>query len=439
MQTPVTPNSGAPAVSETTNYRFALTMLTALFFAWGFIICLNDILIPHLKRVFDLNYVQAALVQFCFFLAFFVMSVPSGFILNRIGYQRGIVVGLLVSGLGALLFLPAASIPSYGFFLAALFILATGITLLQVAANPYVVLLGPPALGSSRLNLAQAVNSLGTTIAPVLGGILILRAFNLGEGSTASPLQQAAAAKVPYFCISLALVALAVVFSVIRLPKIPLATSEKSGGGNGKASWREALQQPHLVLGAIGIFLYVGAEIAIGSFMVSFITQPYILGIPAKDAAFYVSLYWGGAMVGRFIGSLLQTKFASEKTLAFAASIALALVLGAVTSKGPVAMALLLAVGLFNSIMFPTIFTLGVRDLGPLTGVGSSLLVMAIVGGAVIPLGMGALADRFGIQASLLLPALCYVYIFYYAIRGFRLTIRIPASAARIEPVTSSC
>ena len=391
-------------------------MLTALFFAWGFIICLNDILIPHLKSVFELNYFRAALVQFCFFFAFFVMSIPSAAIINRIGYQKGIVVGLLVTGLGAFLFLPAAAVPSYGWFLTALFVLATGITLLQVAANPYVALLGPPSLSSSRLNLAQAVNSLGTTIAPVLGGYLILRATGLGSSVAGSALEQAAAVKMPYLVITFLLVALALVFFFIKLPQPENASPTDRQPG----LWKETLGHRHLTLGAIGIFLYVGAEIAIGSFLVSFIMQPHILGITAKEAAFYVALYWGGAMVGRFIGSAVQTKVAPAKTLAVAAAAAFLLVLGAIGTSGPLAMGLVLSVGLFNSIMFPTIFTLGVKDLGRLTGIGSSILVMAIVGGAVIPLAMGGLADRFGIQAALVLPAACYIYIAHYALKGHR-------------------
>lgn len=412
--------TGSPAVSRPpANYRFALTMLTGLFFAWGLIICLNDILIPHLKHVFALSYVQAALIQFSFFFAFFLMSVPSGAILNRIGYQNGIVAGLLVTALGALLFVPAAAVPSYACFLAALFVLATGITLLQVAANPYVALLGPSDLASSRLNLAQAVNSLGTTIAPMLGGLLILS--DTGGTVTAD----AGAVRAPYLAITAALVLMALVFYLIRLPE-----PEHASGGNERGLWREALSRGHLVRAALAIFVYVGAEIAIGSFLVSFITQPQILGIGAKEAAFYVSLYWGAAMVGRFAGSAIQTRCAPEKTLTIAALAALALTAGAVITKGPLAMALLLSVGLFNSIMFPTIFTLGVRDLGRLTGVGSSLLVMAIVGGACVPLAMGALADHFGIQAALLLPAWCYVYIAHFSVKGFRAAV--PADAAAL-------
>lgn len=408
------------------NYRFPLTVLTALFFAWGFIICLNDILVPHLKAVFDLSYAQAALVQFCFFAAFFLMSIPSGALLARIGYQRGIVVGLLVTGSGALLFLPAASVPSYAWFLTALFVLATGITILQVAANPYVALLGPPQLGASRLNLAQAVNSFGTTIAPLFGGYLILHAVGLGGEQALSAVEQASAVKAPYLAIALFLFALAVVFHLIKLPKPEEAVPDAPAPG----LWREALSHPHLTLGALGIFLYVGAEIAIGSFLVNFLGQPHILGLEPKDAAAYVSLYWGCAMIGRFAGSVIQRKYAPEKTLLLAAAFAFAFTLGAAGSQGAFATGLILAVGLFNSIMFPTIFTLGVRDLGRLTSIGSSLLVMAIVGGAFVPLAMGALADQLGVQLALLLPAACYVYIAYYAARGCRVTRPAEADSA---------
>jgi FHS family L-fucose permease-like MFS transporter len=393
--------------SAESNNRAAFCLMTMLFFMWGFITCLNDILIPHLKLVFDLNYVQASLVQLCFFFAYFVMSLPSGSLINRVGYQRGLVLGLALTAAGALMFLPAASAPSYGWFLAALFVLASGITLLQVAANPYVTLLGPSETASSRLNLAQALNSLGTTLAPMVGGFLIL-APSARTGLT--PLEQAAAVKGPYVAIAATLLLLATVFFFLRLPVPPHTVPERGERG----LWRSALGHRSLLLGAAAIFVYVGAEVSIGSYLVSFMGLPHIAGLPENDAAVYVSLYWGGAMVGRFLGSLIQTRVPAHHTLTGAALMAGCLVFLSAVFKGTPAVALLLSVGLLNSIMFPTIFALGIRNLGPLTGVGSSLMVMAIVGGALIPVCTGALADQFGLQHALFLPALCYAYIAWY-------------------------
>lgn len=405
-------------------YTVPLIVVTTLFFMWGFLTCLNDILIPHLQSVFTLSNTQSLLIQFTFFTAYFIMSIPSGKIISRFGYQKGIVIGLLTAAAGSFLFYPAAAVPSYPLFLTALFILASGITLLQVAANPYVAVLGRPETASSRLNLTQAFNSLGTTVAPFFGGMLILSGTVLSPEAlsrldvAAQQLYRqthASSVQVPYLGLGLALAALA--FAMSRF-KLPVIESVEEHGTPAKLS--EVLKYRHLLLGIIGIFVYVGAEVAIGSFLVRFLGQPNIAGLKENVAAGYVAYYWGGAMVGRFIGSALMQKLDAGKVLGFCALLASSLVLLTFFSEGNLAMWSLLAVGLFNSIMFPTIVTLGIKDLGHLTSQGSSLLMMGIVGGAIIPLAQGALSDAVGIHTALLLPALCYLYIAFYGFKGSR-------------------
>ncbi|MCK9409155.1 MAG: sugar MFS transporter [Bacteroidetes bacterium] len=403
-QTHIDPSQGG-------DYRVPLAVVTMLFFMWGFLTCLNDILIPHLKGVFDLNYTQIMLIQFTFFGAYFIMSIPSGSIIAKVGYQKGIVVGLLTSAVGALLFYPAASAISYPLFLTALFVLASGITLLQVAANPYVAVLGKSETASSRLNLTQAFNSLGTTVAPAFGGMLILSSV---AGMT--PLEEAAMVQMPYVGLAVALAVLAVVIWKSKLPVI--ASVEDHHAKAGKLS--DALKRRHLVLGAVAIFVYVGAEVSIGSFLVNFMGQPDVAGLQEAAAAAFVSYYWGGAMVGRFIGSALLQRVNPGKLLGTFALIASGLVFTTVFTTGSAAMWTILSVGLFNSIMFPTIFTLGIDSLGKLTSQGSSVLIMAIVGGAIIPLGQGALADTVGIQTAFIIPAVCYLYIVFYGFIGSR-------------------
>lgn len=421
----ISPAPNVHAATDNTQFRLPLMIVTILFFMWGFLTCLNDILIPHLKAVFDLNYTQAMLIQFTFFTAYFVMSIPAGKIIARFGYQKGIVTGLLTAGAGALLFYPAASVPSYPLFLTALFVLASGITLLQVAANPYVTALGNPQTASSRLNLTQAFNSLGTTVAPYLGSLFILSGTLMSSEAMkaltpdqlqAYRLTEAASVQMPYLLLGLALGALALAMAKFKLPVIPTVENAETKS----ASFSEALKHRHLLLGTLAIFVYVGAEVSIGSFLVNFMGQANIAGLPEATAAGFVTYYWGGAMVGRFIGSALMQKVNAGKMLGIAALIASALVVATILLSGQVAMWTLLSVGLFNSIMFPTIFALGVDRLGRLTSQGSSLLVMAIVGGALIPLGQGALADTIGIQTAFILPALCYLYIAFYGFVGSR-------------------
>jgi MFS transporter, FHS family, L-fucose permease len=404
-----------------TSYRTPLAVLTTLFFMWGFITVLNDILVPHLKSIFELNYTRVMLIQFAFFSAYFIFSIPSAKVIDAIGYKKTMVVGLLTMALGALLFIPSASLPSYPLFLTALMILAAGITALQVAANPYVAVLGPPETASSRLNLAQAFNSLGTTIGPYLGGLLILSSTAKSTESIrqmsadavqAYRIHEASSVKLPYFLIALTLIALSVAIGMFKLPPMPGA--ERHGGTPKESLWKYR----HLVLGAVAIFVYVGAEVSIGSFLVNYFSQPDIGNLTEKEAARFVSFYWGSAMIGRFIGSAILQKVRTGIVLGFAAAMASLLVCMSMLSTGHVAMWSIILVGLFNSVMFPSIFTLGIAELGPLTGDGSGMLVMAIVGGAILPVAQGALADHFGIHHAFFLPAICYLYIIYYALWG---------------------
>jgi FHS family L-fucose permease-like MFS transporter len=410
------------AVSAIPDYSRPLAVVTTLFFMWGFLTSLNDILVPHLKSIFELSYARVMLVQFAFFSAYFLFSVPWSKVVNRIGYQSAMVLGLLTMAVGAFLFLPAASAASYPLFLTALIVLAAGITGLQVAANPYVVVLGKPETASSRLDLTQAFNSLGTTIAPKLGGLLILSAAPLAveQIQQLAPqalhlyrVEQAASVKMPYTVIGIALVLLAVLIGTFRLPKIQTA-AYRPGEKVTDSIWRH----PNLLFGAIGIFTYVGAEVSIGSFLVNYFGLPEIAGLSAKTAAGFVSFYWGGAMIGRFLGAGLLRRFKPGYLLAVCAICAAGLVTASMLLGGHTAMWTILAVGFFNSIMFPTIFSLGVAELGPLTGNASGLLNMAIVGGAILPLIQGSIADHVGIHHAFFLPVICYLYILFYGLSG---------------------
>lgn len=396
------------------NYTMPLVWLTSLFFMWGFLTCLNDILIPHLKNVFDLNYTQAMLVQFCFFGAYFIVSIPAGILVKRVGYKTGIVIGLMIAAAGCLLFYPAAQMRVYAIFLLALFVLAGGITILQVSANPYVTILGSPRTASSRLTLTQAFNSLGTTVAPYFGSVLILAGVTAGLTGEELKAHEAEAVQGPYLFLAGALIALAGIFAAIKLPRVVDDEIPVHRGDLGSSAW----SYPHLVLGAIGIFVYVGAEVAIGSFLVNFISGSTIGAMTEAEAAKYVAYYWGAAMVGRFIGAAVMRHISGGVVLAFSAVGACLLVAIAMLASGKVAMWAILAVGFCNSIMFPTIFSLALRGLGPHTSQGSGILCMAIVGGALIPLLQGVLADSIGIQLAFFLPIICYVYIAYYGLKG---------------------
>ncbi|HET6553679.1 MAG TPA: sugar MFS transporter [Dyella sp.] len=542
----------APVSGKTryTDYPMAMSVLTTIFFMWGFLTVLNDILIPHLKSVFELNYARAMLVQFTFFGAYFLMSLPAGRLVAALGYKKGIVAGLAIAAVGAFGFWPAATLHSYAAFLAALFVLATGITVLQVAANPYVALLGPERTSSSRLTLAQAMNSLGTTLGPWFGGLLILSAvtattiptdvrkapetvqlvqmLNTGEpkqvadalrhapadrlvaalndaaataldrvpadavASAVAPLssaqlagvldklpgdallatlsvqspqqlaalpidhlagaldkltasrlddaqatrlralrasllpetqqqlqswrqKQAELVQVPYVGLGVVLLLLAAGVWLFNLPALAETTEQADPTHH---TLMDALRHSHVFFGVLAIFFYVGAEVSIGSFLVNYLSLPDVGHMSEQEASHYVSMYWGGAMIGRLAGSALLVWFNPRKLLALFAAIAGLLVLTTMLTHGQLAMASVIAIGLFNSIMFPTIFSLGIERMGPLTGKASSLLIMAIVGGALLPLAQGFLADHFGIQHAFVLPMLCYGYIVFYGLRG---------------------
>ena len=413
---------GISAAAATPNYTRPMAIVTSLFFIWGFLTCLNDILVPHLKSIFDLSYARAMLIQFAFFSAYFLFSMPWSKVVDAAGYKATMVIGLLTMAAGAFLFVPAASVVSYPLFLTALLVLAAGITGLQVSANPYVVLLGKPEAASSRLDLTQAFNSLATTIAPKLGGLLILSATPLAverlrslppRGLYLHQIQQAASVKMPYTVIGVALLLLAVLIGTSKLPAIESA-APLPGRKATDSIWRHS----SLLQGAIGIFAYVGAEVSIGSFLVNYFGLPEIAGLSAKTAAGFVSFYWGGAMIGRFVGAGLLQRFRPGYLLALCAVAAGILVAVSMIWSGHIAMWSILAIGFFNSIMFPTIFNLGEAELGALSGSGSGILNMAIVGGAILPVIQGVIADHLGLHHAFILPLICYMYIFYYALIG---------------------
>ena len=420
----------------TSNYRAALSIVTTLFFMWGALTALNDVLIPHFQHVFHLKLAVSMLVQTAFFSAYFVFSMPGAKVIDWLGYKKAMVLGLLTMGVGAFLFVPAAKVPSFGLFLTALIVLAAGITVLQVAANPYVTVLGKPETASSRLNLTQAFNSLGTVVAPWVGAHLILT----GMAGNESAVQQAASVIKPYVGLGIALVVLAVLIGIAKLPEIQSA-EHHIGEKVNDSVWNH----PNLIFGAIAIFVYVGAEVSIGSSIANylaldnighFISPGNVASASARYqqalviAAKYISLYWLGAMVGRFIGSALLQKIRTGSLMAVCASMATLLVVVSVFSHGHLAMWSILLVGLFNSIMFPSIFTMGVAELGPLTGDGSGIMIMAIVGGALIPWFVGKVGDLInasyyggalwgqGLHYALIIPALCYIYILFFSVSG---------------------
>jgi FHS family L-fucose permease-like MFS transporter len=446
------------------NYSIPLAFITILYFMWGFITCLNDILIPHFKAFFVLTYTKTLLIQFAFFgaytigsIIYFIISLVSGDPINKIGYKNGIILGLFISAIGTFLFYPAAVLQSFGFFLAALFILALGFTVLQIAANPYVILLGKPETGSHRLSLAGAINSFATTIAPIIGGALILT-------SAATAVSDINSVKIPYLFLSGVFLLLMAVFKIVKLPTFTSDQVVEKGLG--------ALKYPQLTLGILAIFFYVGAEVTVGSFMTSFVGLPEIKGLPVAAATVYVSLYWGSLMIGRFAGAvsvfnlsdgarkiltavlpvatfffiLAIFKFKAGdqpfqmsdffiylpfiaisiiaffigqekpvKTLLLFSVICIVLLLISLFTKGEIAMWSVISLGLYNSIMWPAIFALAIAGLGKYTSQGSSLLIMAISGGALVPLLQAYIADHYSVHYSFIVPVFCYIYLAFYA------------------------
>jgi len=403
-------------MTNKTNYQTAFIFLVSLFFMWAFLTALNDILVPFVKELFDFGYTEAALVQFCFFGAFFIMGYPASLILDKYGYKTGIVIGLALMGVGALLFYPASVIVYYPLFLGALFVLATGVTMLQVAANPYVAVLGSPETAASRLNLAQGVNSVAKVLAPIFGGALIL------SGIESVPKeQQAEAVQMPYVGLAIALFALAGVFSFIKLPNLRDLDSVIASNKIVVKGKNSIFDFPYLLLGAGAIFMYVGAEVTIASFMVSFLGEESIAGLDSESASKYLSFYWGGLMVGRFVGAAVLQKMKSQTLLAIMSVAAILFLITGITMSGWVAGWAIILVGFCNSIMWSNIFTLAIDGLGKFTSKGSGLLVMAIVGGAFVPLLHGYLADRIGLQSGYIVAVVCYAYILFYAVSGYKI------------------
>lgn len=420
----VDPHAADARAGGPRTYTAALVVLASVFFMWGFATVLNDILVPHLKSAFRLDYAQSLLIQLAFFLGYLVMALPSAKVLERTGYKLAVVIGLLGMAGSAALFIPAAALESYGLFLVALFLLASSITLLQVAANPYVAVIGSPQTASSRLNLVQACNSAGTMLAPLFGGLLILGRgpADAARATIVLTARQRAAqvgtVELPYLLVAAVLLALAILIWRVRLPDLGKDTRRASRSARAQHSlWRHR----NLVFAVPAIALYMICEVGIGSTLVNFISMPGIGAMSHERAADYLTLYWGGAMVGRFLGSWILRRVAPQRMLAAVTIGALVLVGIAVSSSGYLAMGSLIAVGLCNSIMWPTIFTLGIRGLGPLTEEGSGLLIMAVAGGALAEL-QGVLADHIGLQLSYLLPWACYAFLLFYALSGYRAT-----------------
>lgn len=402
--------------------RRSLALLATLFFMWGFITVINNTLLPHLRSVFDLDYTRTTLIESVWFIAYALASMPSAFLIERVGYKRAIIIGLAIMAIGALGMIPAARLPSYWITLAALFVVAAGISLLQVAANPFVAVIGPPDSAERRLTLVQAFNSMGTFFAPYFGGALILgRTFSgtMQEGgqiTVAQRLQDAQATELPYALVAITLFILAWVFSRARLPEI---------SGDGRRVDAAARQQlslwnhRNLVLGIPAIFIYLIAEIGVANLFINFVSRPDIGDMSHADAANYLVLLWGGMMLGRFLGGYFMNRIAPNRMLAGHAALAFLMALGAALLHGPAAMWALILIGLCHSIMFPTIFALGIKGLGPLTEEASGLLITAIAGGALVVV-QGWLADKFGLQPSFLLTAACELYVLFYAVWGCR-------------------
>lgn len=423
---PVASSQTNPAIDGDSNVRYgpALTLLASLFFMWGFITVINNTLLPHLRSVFDLNYTQTTLIESVWFIAYFVASIPSAKLIEKIGYQKSLVIGLLVMAAGALGMMLAASIPSYGVTLAMLFVIASGITLLQVAANPYVAVVGKPETASSRLNLVQAMNSAGTMLAPMFGAYLILGRSKGGTATSevvltqAERLADAQSVILPYGLVAVVLVILAVIIARFPLPAMGSATQRLAPEERAKLSlWKHR----NLVFGIPAIFIYLIAEIGVANLFVNFVSQPDIANLTHEKAGQYLTFLWGGMMVGRFLGSAIMQKVDAGLVLAAFSVGAFVVMLVTVFTTGPVAMWALILVGLFHSIMFPTIFTLGIKGLGPLTEEGSGLLIMAIAGGALVVV-QGWLADAYGLQTSFLLTAACELYVLFYALWGSKIT-----------------
>lgn len=394
------------------NYTPALLSLAVLYFMMGFITCLNDTLVPFFKKGFNLNYAQSSLVQFYFFLTYGIMSIPAGKLVERVGYKTGMVLGFAIAALGAILFYPASALHQYALFLAALFVIAIGIVLLQVAANPYITMLGPARTASARLTLIQGVGSMGTTTAPLFGAAFIL-----------APLAGASsdAVRYPYLGIAALLAGIALVVGQLRLPVIKAGSDSEAQPATGE---KQVFSFRNLRLGIGGIFCYVGAEVAIGTFLTNYIADT--LGTTENEANPLVAFYWGSMLIGRFLGAFLLRSVKASTLLAVCAVLAILLMTVSIGSTGYLAVWSMIAVGFCNSVMFAILFSLSVRGLGKLTDQASGWLATAITGGAVIPFGQGVLLDHFSWPVAFLLPMICYGYILFYGLNGYRMASRPP-------------
>jgi FHS family L-fucose permease-like MFS transporter len=393
-------------------YLVPFIIVTALFFIFGFITNLNMALVPHLKEIFTLPYAWAMLVESAFFLAYFVFSAPTSKLIENIGYKRTMVVSLFIQVIGCLLFIPAAKLVNFPLFLTAIFIVGAGVTALQTSANPYVSILGPEGSSSIRLNLAQAFNSIGGTLAPIVAGAYILTDL----GPNATQMEVANTVRLPYMLIAAGLLLLGLAVAFMHLPHVEQTQAFRPAKDGDPILSRSIWSYKHTVLGALGIFFYVGVEVGLASIAVNYFNQQGIS--TAKTASFLVSLYWFGALVGRLLGAGIMTKVKAGKLLGIFGITAAILITISMFTSGQVAIATLVLCGFFNSVMFPNIFTLGIVGLGPLTSKGSGLIMTAVVGGAVIPPLIGFLADRMGIQHSFIVPIICYLYIAYYGLSG---------------------
>ena len=412
-----------PAAAATTpNYTGPFITVAVLFFIFGFITNLNMALVPHLKSIFDLPYAWAMLAESAFFLAYFVFSSPTSKLIETIGYKRTMVVSLFIQVVGCLLFIPAAKMVNFPLFLTAVFVVGAGVTALQTAANPYVAILGPEHSAPVRLTLAQALNSLGGTIAPLVAGAYILT----DPASTATKAAVANTVRGPYIAIAAGLLILGVAVAFMHLPHISQTQEFRPAKEGDPILGRSIWSYRHTVLGAVGIFLYVGVEVGLASIAVNYFKTQGVDS--AKTASFLVSLYWGGALIGRLLGSWVLTKIKSGRLLGgFGFAAALAFVLVSMFSSGQVAIWAIVICGFFNSIMFPNIFALGIKGLGPMTSKGSGLIMTAVVGGAIVPLALGAAADKFGIQHAFVIPLICYLFIAYYGLWGSKPTRTVTA------------
>jgi FHS family L-fucose permease-like MFS transporter len=406
-------------------YVVPFILITSLFFLWAFGVNLNDILIPRFKNAFALSDFQSSFIQVAFFSGYCLAALPAGRLMEKIGYKRGILTGLALCASGALLFVPASGAGTYAFFLVALFVMACGQSFLEVAANPYVTILGPVDTSERRLNLAQSFNAVGAVCAMLLGLFILSggeitheqrAAFSVMQ-EQAYRIAQASSVRIPYALIACIFVVVAVLIVTMHLPEV----SEKGvqTGTEERVSWRQVLRERHLVKGVLAQFLYVGAQVGVGSFVIRF-AQHNLPGLSARSAWYYLLGHWIGFMLGRFGGSALMKTIAAPRLLSIFGTGSLISIIVALSAGGSASVWALVLIGFFHSIMFPTIFALSIKNLGPLTKRGSSLQVMAILGGAVLPAIMGRISDATSIRTAFIVPLICYVYIFYFAVDGYK-------------------